>query len=323
MAGLSVYRDGSWQSAGGGETADRLPLPEVNAGDRIFAGLYAVYDHDANFAAMAFVGDVEIDWGDGTVEQVVNGQQAEHRWDYADLAGTESSRGYRQAIVTARPTGATWTTIDLTKRHSLLTEDNSTDTLLDCALAGEALSSVQLYTSLTIKHRMLERFAFPGGNSITSFVRFFRDLSSLASISTLDTSSSTSFSSMFDSCSVLQSLPVLDTSSGTDFSTMFDQCASLQMIPALDMSGGTDFSFMFDGCLSLAAAPLQGTASNISYANCRLSRAALVAIFEGLADLTGQTARTITVSGNWGATELTPEDIAIATDKNWTVAGAD
>lgn len=50
-----------------------------------------------------------------------------------------------------------------------------------------------------------------------------------------------------------------------------------------------------------------------------LNRASLRALINGLADLTGQTAQTLTI-GETLIAKLTEEDIAIATAKNWTIA---
>ena len=49
-----------------------------------------------------------------------------------------------------------------------------------------------------------------------------------------------------------------------------------------------------------------------------LDRASLRAVINGLADLTGQTAQTLTLGATLMA-KLTEEDIAIATNKNWTI----
>jgi len=49
-----------------------------------------------------------------------------------------------------------------------------------------------------------------------------------------------------------------------------------------------------------------------------LSRAAIVSIFTNLGTAVG--AQTVTVTGNHGVPDLTAPDLAIATDKGWTVA---
>jgi len=93
---------------------------------------------------------------------------------------------------------------------------------------------------------------------------------------------------------------------------MFYACYSLQSVPLLDTSSVTNMSSMFYGCYSLGAAALQGTLINHSFADCKLARDELVAIFQGLGTVTG---KTITITGNWGIAALSAGDRAIATDK--------
>jgi hypothetical protein len=57
---------------------------------------------------------------------------------------------------------------------------------------------------------------------------------------------------------------------------------------------------------------------SVSFANCKLSAADLNEIYTNLADLTGLTGQTITVTGNYGTAG---DDPTIATAKNWTVTG--
>jgi hypothetical protein len=58
--------------------------------------------------------------------------------------------------------------------------------------------------------------------------------------------------------------------------------------------------------------------SNLSNSQLKLTRKSLRAVINGLADLTGQTAQTLTLGATLIA-KLTEEDIAIATNKNWTI----
>jgi len=99
---------------------------------------------------------------------------------------------------------------------------------------------------------------------------------------------------------------------------MFNGCGNLQTIPLLDASSCTNMSGMFNGCYSLSKGAMSGTKVTISYTDCKLSQSALVDIFNGLATVVGQT---ITITGNWGASSLTVEERAIATDKGWTIVG--
>jgi hypothetical protein len=55
----------------------------------------------------------------------------------------------------------------------------------------------------------------------------------------------------------------------------------------------------------------------VLFANCQLSRDAIVEIFNNLATVTPP--QTITITGNWGVTALSAADLLIATSKGWTV----
>ena len=99
---------------------------------------------------------------------------------------------------------------------------------------------------------------------------------------------------------------------------MFYNCSALQSVPLFNTVAGTNFSYMFYNCYSLAEGALSGTTYAISYAGCKLSEAALVAIFTALGSANGGS-QTITVTGTWGDALLTAADIAIATAKGWTV----
>lgn len=146
----------------------------------------------------------------------------------------------------------------------------------------------------------------------------YDDLINLA----LDTSRVTSFSNMFAYCNSLTTIPQLDTSGGKNFSFMFHDCHELTTIPQLDISKGIDFYGMFSYCRLL---------KNISFvANCikksisflqssLLTDESIQSIIDGLADLTGQTAQTITFHPDV-KNKLTEEQIASATSKNWNIA---
>lgn len=163
-------------------------------------------------------------------------------------------------------------------------------------------------------------------------------------ISGWDTSNVTDMSSVFNGCTSLQQVDVsgLDTSNVTDFEYIFYQCTSLLQI---DLSGwnaknATHIDYFSNG-------PVTGPVSSaiINYVGGRTidevisnnigilnglnisnryvmsdyaDRASLRALINGLADLTGETSKTLSLSYTL-TPKLTEEDIAVATDKNWTI----
>jgi hypothetical protein len=147
----------------------------------------------------------------------------------------------------------------------------------------------------------------------------FQNCSALQSVPLFNTALGTNFSFMFYNCSALQSVPLFNTTSGTNFANMFQGCLSLQSVPLYNTASGTNFANMFAYCPSFAQGALSGTTYAISYSGCKLSEAALVAIFTALGSANGGS-QTITVTGTWGDAQLTAADKLIATAKGWTVA---
>ena len=127
-----------------------------------------------------------------------------------------------------------------------------------------------------------------------------------------DTSAVTNMSSMFDGCSNLTTLDVsnFNTSAVTNMSSMFYGCSKLTSI-----IGTHTLEEVHAGTIKA----LKGTKVSLYLSNSpNLERASILALFYGLADLTGNTAQTVTLHATAKA-RLTAEDIKIATDKNWNV----
>lgn len=164
-----------------------------------------------------------------------------------------------------------------------------------------------------------------------------RNLTTL-DLSSFNTSSVTDMSSMFDNCSNLTTLDLsnFNTSAVTDMSRMFFFCNKLTTLDlsSFNTSAVTNMSGVFSNCTQLTSIigthtleevqagtvkALRGLKVSISfYDSPNLERASILALFYGLADLTGQTANTVTLHATAKA-RLTAEDIKIATDKNWIV----
>ena len=153
-----------------------------------------------------------------------------------------------------------------------------------------------------------------------------------------DTSAVTSMGYMFYNCSGLKSLDLsnFNTSSVTRMDRMFSECRSITSLDVsnFDASAVTDISDMFLLCTSLISIigthtieevqagtvkAMRGLKISISFSDSpNLERASILALFYGLADLTGNTKQTISLHSTAKA-RLTAEDIKIATDKNWDV----
>jgi len=133
----------------------------------------------------------------------------------------------------------------------------------------------------------------------------------------LNTAAVQDMSGMFSSCWGLPVLPLLNTAAVTTMQNTFSSCYALLHLPALNVTAVESFENAFSNSVVLASAPLQGIRRDLSLWGCALDRAALLAIFSGLAEVSeGQS---LEISSNPGLSELTEEDRQIATDKGWTL----
>jgi hypothetical protein len=124
-------------------------------------------------------------------------------------------------------------------------------------------------------------------------------------------------SGMFSACYSLTTVPLFNTAAVTNMLSMFTNCYSLATVPALIMSAITTSgaTSMCQLANNLARFRATGCKFSISFANCKLSAAALNEIFTNLGTASSQT---ITISNNYGAATCTR---SIATAKGWTVTG--
>jgi len=185
--------------------------------------------------------------------------------------------------------------------------------------------------------------------AVTNMANMFDGCTSLQSVPLFNTAAVTSMSSMFNNCIILKSVPSFNTVAVTNMASMFAGCASLKIVPLFNTSlvngnafgGGMQNMFnscyslqkiplfitsaiissarigsMFSNCPSLCEGRTNGIRFSISYANCKLSTAALNDIFTGLGTASGT--QTITITYNPGAATCTR---SIATAKGWTVTG--
>jgi surface protein len=169
-------------------------------------------------------------------------------------------------------------------------------------------------------------FSLPNLSQCTNLAGLFYFCTALFDINTKDwnTSAVTNMSSMFDGCSMITYLDLksFNTSAVTNMGSMFCECCRLKQIDVeFDLTNVTTFSAMFDSCTSLTT--INGTMNNIkvsfSVPNSPLTEASAMVIINGLADLTGETAQTLTLSSTTKAL-LTDADKLIATNKNWIIA---
>ena len=111
---------------------------------------------------------------------------------------------------------------------------------------------------------------------------------------------------------------------------MFYNCSSLSSldVSGWDVSACMNNQYMFYNCRSLSSllggsqdkpSALRGAKIALSVSQSPLDKASLLAIINGLADLTGKTQQTLTL-GSTNKAKLKANEITIATNKNWKIA---
>lgn len=129
--------------------------------------------------------------------------------------------------------------------------------------------------------------------------------------------------------SKLKTIPLYDVTSVTVLSNLFKGCVSLESIPALNFSSipesstafvpGGSYGWIF-GCYRLREIHIVDIHYKFDISeSTQFTREALVEIIGNLRDMTGSTAKTLTM-GSTNMAKLTADDIAVATGKNWTIA---
>lgn len=172
--------------------------------------------------------------------------------------------------------------------------------------------------------------------NIPNMYGWFYDYSSLITIPQLNTSETTNMNSMFYNCKLLETIPQLDTSNVTGMNQMFYACNSLTTVPKLNANKLIDVSNVFDYCSSLTdfggfqnLGMAYNTTQSANYKdytltlyNCSmLSHDSLVNVLNNLYDIAtkGCNAQQL-ILGSTNLKKLTAEEIAIATNKGWTVS---
>lgn len=219
------------------------------------------------------------------------------------------------------------------------------DELGELNIATASLFQNQTMTDTNLK-------MLPYLKNVNSCAYMFEGATGFTTIDVFDTSGSTSFANCFRNSSI-ERYPMLNTAAATTHEKMFQGCTNLKGSVQLDLSSSKYLSYLFDGCVNLEEIigfnPSSAVSSmsncfptsssiggcklaklkfadnitfkgqNFSIQGCSFTRDSLVELFNSLPDISAYTARGITVKLNPGTSELTTEDIAIATAKNWTV----
>lgn len=196
--------------------------------------------------------------------------------------------------------------------------------------------------------------------NVTDIRSAFSNCNSLKKIPLLDTSKVTYMMMCFAKCYSLKTIPQLNTSSVTNMTETFSNCNNLSEIPNLNISNVTDITRTFSGCLKLTTVPelncekvnslnnafsacssltnlggllnigqnypLNSTANNYNLTialatSPNLTHDSLMNVINKVYDIAtkGVATQKITI-GSTNIAKLTAEEIAIATNKGWSIS---
>jgi hypothetical protein len=259
-----------------------MQMPNVQAGDNVFYGLYAVIEDDFNTLGIFKNGTASfIDWGDGTTETSTGTTQ--HAYNYATLTSPIhqlfDGRNYKQVIVRIDiPTDATlfaptsettlttvsrnvravqnWldmvmdatNTSNLTFRPSVSTTDKAK--YLERIKSFSQLVTVTNAITETVRLRVLDTQMY--GSSIAGAFAYSGDFRAdeLGTPNDIVSTSSTSVSLTFLS-SRISKLGQIQINSVTDTQRLFQAAANLEEVGVIEMFNGTTMLNFAQNCFSL------------------------------------------------------------------------
>lgn len=194
--------------------------------------------------------------------------------------------------------------------------------------------------------------------NVTTFSSMFQNCGNITEIPNFDTSKGDYFTEMFSGCKNLKKIPQLDFSKGRYLSSLFNNCISLDEILNLNTSNAVSLNDAFSRCkikkLNKLSCDKVNNIADVLY-NCSqltefggfenlgkaylvsanynyrdykldLSRTALnhdslMNVINGLYDIASIGVKTQQlILGSTNLAKLTAEEIAIATNKGWTVS---
>lgn len=128
------------------------------------------------------------------------------------------------------------------------------------------------------------------------------------------------FTYLYSGCTSLTSVKLRTAVPVVGLASAFNMCVSLRSISITGTANGLSMGSAFKGCISLKSLTFDlpnWDGTNFSIAGCAFERSGLVEMFESLPVIS--TNKSINITGNPGVADLTEEDKAIATAKNWTL----
>lgn len=159
-------------------------------------------------------------------------------------------------------------------------------------------------------------------SNVTNMSLMFSRCHSVARVPSMNTHNVINMQGMFNMCYALTFPPQIDTHAVTNMDGMFNSCIGTISIPKLNTSSCMNMENAFYNCSALETITVDNSVTgwdgcDISLLNCSMSHNAIIDFFNSLPTITS--AKAITLTGNYGASDLTDVDKAIATQKGWTL----
>jgi len=173
-------------------------------------------------------------------------------------------------------------------------------------------------------------------SKVTYMMMCFTNCYSLKTIPQLNTSSVTNMTETFNNCNNLSEIPKLNISNVTNITRTFSACTKLTTVPELNCEKVNSLNNAFGACSSLTNLggllnigqnyPLNSTADNYNLAialvtSPNLTHDSLMNVINKVYDIaTKGVATQKIIIGSTNIAKLTAEEIAIATNKGWSVS---
>ena len=188
----------------------------------------------------------------------------------------------------------------------------------------------------------LEEVAELDTSKVTNMYYMFMKCKKIVNVPLLNTENVTNMSGMFSNCSSLIEVPSFNTKNATNMTGMFDTCSLLKTIPQFNVEKVINMQNIFYACsklenlggfLNLGKSFTSKANNNASYAlklsfSTLITHESLMNVINNLYDLNltydvanGGTLYTQSlVLGSTNLAKLTAEEIAVATNKGWTIS---
>ena len=164
----------------------------------------------------------------------------------------------------------------------------------------------------------IENIEIINSSHIADFTFVFANMQHIKTVS-VDTSGANDIHQMFYK-SAITTVPPLDTHNVTNIEYCFSGCTKLESVPLLDFSNITSAKYIFQGCISLTdVGGFIGLKTNIDFYESPLTHASALNVIDNLDSVPASDERRIIFDSQTFNT-LTPEEIAKATSKGWTIA---